>query len=116
MGVTEGSKRANKLRILAARGRKQAKSRDPQRAAAKSLVELNPESHFQVWSFNAREKASGAEWSGVVRAWAASKRRNGTVKGGDGSFSRQSFSEDQRGGHTAAMAHREVSAESVEVA
>ena len=56
------------------------------------------------------------EWSGVVRAWAASKRRNGTVKGGDGSFSRQSFSEDQRGGHTAAMAYSEVSAESVEVA
>jgi hypothetical protein len=51
-----------------------------------------------------------------VWAWASSKQRIGAVKRWDGSFSRELFSENQRGGHTAAMAHSEVSAESVEVA
>jgi hypothetical protein len=35
------------LRILAARGRKQAKSRELQRAAAKSALELNPGTHVE---------------------------------------------------------------------
>ena len=85
-------------------------------AAAKSWVELNPENNFRVWSFKAREKGSGAERSGVVCAWAPSKQRIGRVKRGNGSFSRASFSGNQRGGHTAAMAHSEVSADSAGVA
>jgi len=39
----------------------------------KILVELNPKTHFQVWIFNAGEKASGAEGSGVVWSWASSR-------------------------------------------
>jgi hypothetical protein len=85
-------------------------------AAAKSVVELNPKTHFQVWIFNAGEKASGAEGSGVVWSWASSRQSIVAVKRRDGSLARQSFSEDQGGGHTPAMAHSEVSAESVKVA
>ncbi len=85
-------------------------------AAAKSWVELNTENNFRVWSFKAGEKGSGAERSEVVCAWAASKQRSGRVKRGNGSFSRPSFSGNQRGGHTAAMAHSEVSADSAGVA
>ena len=52
----------------------------------------------------------------VVWAWVPSKQRIGAVKRGEGSFSRQSFSGSQGGGHTAAMAYSEVNAEWVRVA
>jgi len=65
--------------------------------------------------FSAGKRVSGAERHAVVWACTLRKQGVGAGKRGERSFSRPWFSENQQGGHTAAMAHSEVIAESVKV-